>query len=92
MSKREKLIARFVQMPTDFSWDELTQLLRGFDYDIETKGKTSGSRVRFIHDDYPPIDLHKPHPSNVLKRYQMQYLDDFLSTEGLYSEVNDDTN
>jgi hypothetical protein len=83
MSKQEKLLARFVQMPADFSWDELIKLLRVFQYETETKGKTSGSRVRFIRPGYPPINLHKPHPGNIVKLYQLRQVFDFLVSEGL---------
>ena len=33
MSTIEKLIARFMTKPRDFSWEELTRLLKHFGYD-----------------------------------------------------------
>ena len=63
MSKSEKLIERFKNMPTDFTFDEMVKLLSIFGYEMETKGKTSGSRVEFHHDEYQAIMFHKPHPS-----------------------------
>lgn len=38
------------------------------------KEKTSGSRVVFINKDNIKIDLHKPHPENTLKTYQINNL------------------
>jgi hypothetical protein len=83
MSRREKLRGRFKSMPKDFSWEELEVLLDGFGYVQEKGGKTGGSRVRFAHDDLPPIILHKPHPSTILKGYQMKQILEFLNEEGL---------
>ena len=40
----------------------------------ENKGKTSGSRVAFVNNERIKIELHKPHPGNVLKSYQINIL------------------
>ena len=50
------------------------KLLTNLDYRQANSGKTSGSRVRFIHDKFEPICLHKPHPKNILKRYQVKQI------------------
>ena len=47
MGSKEKLIARFQALPTDFTWDELSRLLKALGYESCNKGKTSGSRVIF---------------------------------------------
>jgi len=83
MSKREKLIQRFLSKPTDFSWSELKSLLEGLGYEQASSGKTGGSRVKFLHPVKPPIILHKPHPIPVLKRYQVEQILEFLKKEGL---------
>jgi len=68
MTAKQKLIERFKFLPKDFTFDELSKLLKGFGYEISNKGKTSGSRVRFINiESKSIIDLHKPHPGNVVK-------------------------
>lgn len=72
MAEHEKLIERFSSKPKDFTWAELTALLQGFGYEEVTGGKTGGSRRRFIHDTAPAIFLHKPHPGNELKMYQVK--------------------
>ncbi len=83
MSKREKLIQRFLALPRDFTWQELVTLLEGFGYQQSVGGKSGGSRVKFLHEDRPPIILHKPHSTPVLKRYQMEQIMMVLRGEGL---------
>ncbi|HSW94301.1 MAG TPA: type II toxin-antitoxin system HicA family toxin [Gammaproteobacteria bacterium] len=83
MTKREKLLARFLTIPKDFGWDELTKILAGFGYEQISVGKTGGSRVRFVSPDYPPVILHKPHPKPILKRYQIEDIINLLKQEKL---------
>ena len=83
MSKREKLVQRFIAMPRHFTWQELVSLLAGFGCELSPAGSTSGSRVRFVHEQLPPIILHEPHPTPVLKRYQMEQIMETLHKEGL---------
>ena len=83
MSKREKLVQRFLTMPRDFTWQELVSLLAGFGYALSHSGSTSGSRVKFLHATLPPVILHKPHPTPVLKRYQIEQIAETLKNEGL---------
>ena len=51
MSKKEKLIGRFLSMPSDFHYDEMVKLLGYFGYSEVKKGKTSGSRVKFENEE-----------------------------------------
>lgn len=83
MTKIDKLRKRFLSKPKDFTWDELKVLLMGFGYKEFNSGKTSGSRVRFIHDNYGDIMLHKPHPNPELKSYIMKQITEQLKKEGL---------
>lgn len=84
MSKFEKLLQRFLSKPRDFTYDELRKLLGGLGYKESCKGKTSGSRVAFINRDTGHIiRLHKPHPDNTLKFYQINELEDELRKQGL---------
>lgn len=83
MTKQNKLIDRFLKKPTDFSWQELEKLLSNFGYRLNNSGKTSGSRVRFVHSKYPPIILHKPHPKPTLRRYQIEDIINLLKQERL---------
>lgn len=78
MSRREKLIARFLTMPSDFHYDEMVKLLGYFDFHEVKKGKTSGSRIKFMDPEGVPIMLHKPHPTGILKHYQMKQIKEVL--------------
>ena len=84
MSKKEKLKKRFLSKPKDFTYDELRSLLISLGFEESNKGKTSGSRVSFIHlVSKLPIDLHKPHPKNILKAYQVNQILEELTKQGL---------
>jgi hypothetical protein len=64
MSTKEKLIKRFLALPKDFTFDELLKLLTALGFVPSNKGKTSGSRVKFMHTEKSSIvRLHKPHTS-----------------------------
>lgn len=83
LSRRKKIIDRFLSRPSDFTWQELVNLLNGFGYNLAKAGKTGGSRVKFMHEALPPIILHKPHPTPVLKKYQLEQIEETLRAEGL---------
>ena len=72
MTKAEKLLYRFLSRPKDFTYNELLRLLSSFGYK-EQQG--SGSRIVFTNEGLKHnIKLHKPHPGNVLKRYQIDLI------------------
>ena len=77
MSTKEKLIERFKRQPKDFTWEELVRLFRMFGFSVDNKGKTSGSRVVFVRDN-DEIEVHKPHPSKIIKGYVMKEVLNFL--------------
>ncbi|MDY2836199.1 MAG: type II toxin-antitoxin system HicA family toxin [Candidatus Aphodomonas sp.] len=83
MGQKEKLIERLKSRPRDMTFDEVETLLGYFDYARLNKGRTSGSRVIFVHSEHAPILLHKPHPRNELPAYQIRQLIDVLKQEGL---------
>lgn len=78
MAKKEKLVGRFLKMPKDFHYDEVVKLLGNFGFEEVKKGKTSGSRVKFENADGVPIMLHKPHPSGLMKQYQLKQIKEIL--------------
>jgi len=81
MTKSEKLLNRFLSRPKDFTYNELLRLLSSMGYK-EQQG--SGSRVVFFNEGIKQnIKLHKPHPGNVLKRYQIDLVIQELKTNGL---------
>jgi hypothetical protein len=83
MSKAEKLLGRLLSRPKDFTFEELVTLLGHFGYAEVRSGKTGGSRVAFIDDKQDYIRLHKPHPRNILKPYQVNNLIQDLEERGL---------
>ena len=84
MARRNKLLDRLRQRPRDFTWDELTRLLRRLGFEQVKGGKTGGSRHRFVQKKSGlTISLHRPHPSKELKRYQIDQLLDFFAREGM---------
>lgn len=79
MSQKNKLIERLLTVPKDFTYNEAKTLLFSLGYEEDTKGKSSGSRVAFIHSETKVIfQLHKPHPGNTMKVYAVKLLRDFL--------------
>lgn len=82
MAKIEKLVERLLSRPTDFTWDEALRILGHFGYEGLKKGKTGGSRRKFADDTKHIISLHKPHPGNILKRYQMDLIIAALKERG----------
>lgn len=83
MGQKQKLIARLLSNPKDFTFNEAASLLEYFGYRQDNKGRTSGSRVIFANDNNSCIRLHKPHPGNVLRNYQIKQLIEFLVQEDL---------
>ena len=71
MSKVEKEIKRLKSKPKDYNYEELKSLLNKLGFLEYNKGKTSGSSVKFIDNYDRKIELHKPHPSNIIKGYKM---------------------
>lgn len=84
MSKRDKLLERLLNKPKDFTYNELKTLLSGFGYEEDHSGKTSGSRIKFInYHTKKIISLHKPHPDNTLKSYQIDDILEELQKQGV---------
>lgn len=72
MGTFEKLLKRFLSRPKDFTYEELKRILAGFGY---TEEQGAGSRVVFINERLQhKIKLHKLHPGNILKRYQIDLI------------------
>jgi predicted RNA binding protein YcfA (HicA-like mRNA interferase family) len=83
MAKREKLLEKLLQRTRDVTWDELIRLLRRLGFEPVKRGKTSGSRQRFVHAASGlTISLHRPHPQKELKRYQIDQIIELLEREG----------
>ncbi len=83
MGQKEKLIKKLQSRPKNFTFDDAEALLRYFSYTRSNKGRTSGSRVMFVSEEYAPILLHKPHPRKELLEYQVKQLIEVLEKEEL---------
>lgn len=74
MSKIDKLLERLNSRPKDFTWQEAIKLFRYYGFEEIRNGKTSGSRRKFTNAYKDVIILHEPHPGNVLKAYQLDFI------------------
>ena len=84
MSKSDKLLQKLTNRPKDFTFAELETLMRNFGYELSNTGKTSGSSVKFVNREAnnDTLFLHKPHPSPILKPYQIKYIVNKLKQGG----------
>ena len=83
MVRKDKLIKRLRSRPADLTFDEVETLLSYFGFKRLNKGHTSGSRVLFSSNQYGNIVVHKPHPGNIMKHYQVKQLIEHLEKERL---------
>lgn len=77
MSQKEKLIRRVRSNPKDFTFQELEKLMCELEIAKLSPGKTTGSSVKFSNGEFG-LFLHRPHPGNVLKPYQVKDVNAFL--------------
>jgi predicted RNA binding protein YcfA (HicA-like mRNA interferase family) len=84
MSKIQKILSRIVTGSGTVTYAELTYVLARLGFEEIRTGKTSGSRVAFWHRDKDIIiRLHKPHPGNELKDYQVKMIRSLLEQNKL---------
>ena len=83
MSKHEKALRRLRSKPKDFTWPELVSLMLALGFELE---KGPGSSRKFI---LPSTDgtlyIHEPHPTKLLKPYQVKAALVILKKEGFLS-------
>ena len=82
MSKLEKEIERLKSKPKDYTYEEAKSLLNKLGYIENNKGKTSGSRIAFVNNNNMKIELHRPHPSNIVKLYKVKDILEKLKERG----------
>jgi len=82
VGKDDKLVDRFLKIPKDFTWDELIAVLKHYGYTLIKSGKTGGSRRKFVNDKKVIINLHKPHPENIVKQYAIKQIIEKLTEQG----------
>ncbi len=86
MTKKDKLLDRFLSIPADFTWDELIRVLAIFGFEEIGKGKTGGSRRKFKNKNAVIFSCHKPHPGNIVKKYLIRQLKEELKQKSLLHE------
>ncbi len=78
MSKKDKLLIKFLENPPrrDLTFKELTTLLLSLNFE---KIEGAGSAVKFYNKEKDLlINLHKPHPSDILKVYLVKQIQNKL--------------
>ena len=79
MSKQQKAVARLLAKPMDYTWDELLLLMIALGFELRTSG---GSGRKFFDPATKALFfLHEPHPSRILKAYQIRAVIQFLRKE-----------
>lgn len=74
MIKKDKLLKKYLQVPAkkDLTFNELETFLLAMGY-VKIEG--DGSVVKFYNKDKESlINLHKPHPGNILKVYLIKQI------------------
>ena len=71
MTRADKLLRKLmaVPVPKDFKWDDLTTLMRQHGFVPSCDG---GSHYVFEHTSGIRMTMSKPHPSGILKVYQVK--------------------
>ncbi len=83
MSRLDKAKERLKSLPKDYTYSEAKYLLGQLGFVEFTKGKTSGSRVKFFRaSDGESILMHKPHPSDVISIGNVRDLAEYLEGIG----------
>ena len=84
VSRKEKILVRLLSLPKDFRFEELIKVLSSLGFEMNNKGKTSGSRVKFYNKEKKLQYLaHKPHPTSIIKEKALKDIIDFLKDNEL---------
>jgi hypothetical protein len=76
LSRLQKAIDRLLAKPSDYTWDELLSLMTALGYELRTSG--GSSRKFFDPVTQALFFMHEPHPSKILKAYQVRAVIQFL--------------
>ncbi|MFQ9231431.1 MAG: type II toxin-antitoxin system HicA family toxin [Collinsella sp.] len=83
MTRVDKLIAQLFGCPSTYRFADFLKVMASYGFEMDTKGRTSGSRIRF----YRPSDgrifvMHAPHPSDELTAGTIRNIVRFLQDAG----------
>ena len=83
MSQHDETKRKIKDRNANISYRSAKSLLESLGFKEYTKGRTSGSRVKFYRpSDGKMTTLHKPHPDKDLKSYVVDDLKEFLEELG----------
>jgi hypothetical protein len=85
MTQSQKALERIKVLPTpsDVRWEELVSVLRSLGYTL-LPAKKGGSYRRFHNKETDHvIQLHEPHPANVVKKCYIKAVVEVLKEQGL---------
>lgn len=86
MAKWKVTEAKLKSLSRNITYADMVTLLEHYGYVQDNKGKTSGSRVRFVCDGHADLLLHRPHPQKELKEYVIKDLHELIKQEGFWNE------
>ena len=73
MTKKDKLLERFLSLPKDFTIDELTTVMNYFGFVVSNQGATSGSRMAYKNEENGDIiRIHRPHPGKNIRPFALK--------------------
>lgn len=78
----KKTIKKIKAGSGNITFQEMVGLLKSLGYEESNKGKTSGSRIKFInHQTGRMIYMHKTHPRKTLLQYQVRDILNIIGDE-----------
>lgn len=82
MGKIEKLLDELLSKPSTFRFRDFARIMEHLGYELDQKGASSGSRVRFYRkNDGRMLLMHSPHPSDEMSRSAIKQAAKFLRGE-----------
>ena len=83
MTRIEKLVERLMDCPRTFRFDDAVRVMAWHGFELDEKGRTSGSRVRFYREsDGRMMLMHAPHPRGELRAAAVREMASFLQEVG----------
>ena len=93
MATWKKIREKLLNGANDITIEQVTTLLKHYGYEIDNKGKTSGSRILFYGKDLPRIYIHKPHPEKEVNKFCLEEIKEIiLGIEANQESVSGDHN
>lgn len=83
MTRSDKLEAQLLACPSVYRYSDFLKVMAAYGFELDTKGKTSGPRVRFYRpDDGRMFIMHSPHPKDELSAGTIRNIAKFLKDVG----------